>query len=560
MVPAMQHSYTRPAYVGKRIVAIKQMKRTYTSWQEGIHVTELHALLSIPLHDHIVTLYDVFVNSLSNELFIVFECMEGNLLQLLKSRKGQSMAPGLVASISKQVLSGLDHVHAHGFFHRDMKPENILITTIGLGEYPVTQGMQATTSQDVLVLAKIADFGLAKRIESEPPYTEYVSTRWYRAPEILLRDKIYSAPVDIWALGTILAEMINLNPLFPGTNDMDQLLCIFRVLGTPSRTSSPTEERHALRGGGAWPKAFELAATLQIELPSFVPVQFSSLFPPFISPHLIDLVFSMLRYEPQSRLTTRQCLEHHYIMNEARLLRPYSCMLPDPSPPLPENTALGPPISLAAVEMDGRALEEPQTVIQRVQSPVPVMEKSPSFSEKAADLPYDNYGSAQSSSASTAHDESPQSHSIAKLHLLNMSLSPPRPSMSRRLMHSLRMHQTSTPPPPPPPQDAFETASLPSPLANDNRPCSEGYMPPYEFQNDTTSVPLSAGSGGGFLGLRKKQKDPTAKEAKQAERQRRKDEVIAMRERSRAVIQKRVDIMNKDHVSKAPVGWVDYSV
>lgn len=91
-------------------------------------------------------------------------------------------------------------MHKHGFFHRDLKPENIL-------------------HQSGVV--KIIDFGLAREIRSRPPYTDYVSTRWYRAPELLLRSTIYNSPVDIFAVGCIMAELYNLAPIFSGSNELD---------------------------------------------------------------------------------------------------------------------------------------------------------------------------------------------------------------------------------------------------------------------------------------------------------------------------------------------------
>ena len=84
-------------------------------------------------------------------------------------------------------------MHKHGYFHRDLKPENLLV-------------------QNNVV--KIIDFGLAREIRSKPPYTEYVSTRWYRAPELLLHSSVYNSPVDIFALGCIMAELYILNPIF----------------------------------------------------------------------------------------------------------------------------------------------------------------------------------------------------------------------------------------------------------------------------------------------------------------------------------------------------------
>ena len=93
-------------------------------------------------------------------------------------------------SLLPQVLQGLAFMHKHGYFHRDMKPENLLCM-----------------GPDVV---KIADFGLAREIRSRPPYTDYVSTRWYRAPEVLLRSTMYSAPIDIWD-GSRSVELFNIN-------------------------------------------------------------------------------------------------------------------------------------------------------------------------------------------------------------------------------------------------------------------------------------------------------------------------------------------------------------
>lgn len=187
--------------------------------------------------------------------------MEGNLYQLIKSRKGRPLAGGLVSSIYSQVVKGLHHIHQSGFFHRDMKPENLLVTTTGLVDYPTTSPIappNAPPERDVVVIIKLADFGLARETRSEPPYTEYVSTRWYRAPEVLLRSRDYSNPVDMWALGTILAELINLKPLFPGAGEIEQVARICEVLGDPCHDYG-VDQRGRTWGGGIWMRGVQLA-------------------------------------------------------------------------------------------------------------------------------------------------------------------------------------------------------------------------------------------------------------------------------------------------------------
>jgi serine/threonine protein kinase len=213
------------------------------------------------MHANIIPLYDAFLLPSTKELYFVFECMEGNLYQLTKSRKGRPLASGLIASIFEQILSGLDHIHRHGFFHRDMKPENLLITTTGLADYPASSlyALPGTPAEkDVVVVVKLADFGLARETRSKPPYTEYVSTRWYRAPEVLLRSRDYSNPVDMWALGTILVEVVTLKPLFPGDSEVDQVYKICQVLGDPA-DSYGYDEKGRRNGGGPWPEGVKMA-------------------------------------------------------------------------------------------------------------------------------------------------------------------------------------------------------------------------------------------------------------------------------------------------------------
>ena len=123
----------------------------------------------------------------------------------------------------------------HSYFHRDLKPENLL-------EFKGT--------------VKIADFGLAKLITSQPPFTEYVSTRWYRSPELILKSSNYGAGLDIWALGCIMAELLcGGKPLFPGKNENDQMNKIMLVMGRLD----------------AWPQGQALANKIGYTAPPGVP-------------------------------------------------------------------------------------------------------------------------------------------------------------------------------------------------------------------------------------------------------------------------------------------------
>lgn len=195
--------------------------------------------------------------------------MEGNLYHLIKARKGRPLAGGLVASIFRQMCTGLVHIHNHGYFHRDMKPENVLVTTIGLHDYQSLSPIAppgAPPEKDVVAIIKLADFGLARETNSKPPYTEYVSTRWYRAPEVLLLSRDYSNPVDMWAVGTIMAELVNLRPLFPGSTQIDQVARICEILGDPCADYGK-DKRGAPVGGGQWLRGIKMAKDVGFAFP-----------------------------------------------------------------------------------------------------------------------------------------------------------------------------------------------------------------------------------------------------------------------------------------------------
>lgn len=167
-------------------------------------------------------------------------------------------------------------MHKHGFFHRDMKPENMLV----MGD-----------------VTKIADFGLAREIRSRPPFTDYVSTRWYRAPEILLRSVNYNSPVDIFACGAIMAELYLMRPLFPGNNETDQIYKTCAVLGSPSQAQ--------------WAEGYQLASKIGFSFPKFVPTSLQQLIPT-ASEQGIDLMMKMMIFDPQKRITPVQALKHPY--------------------------------------------------------------------------------------------------------------------------------------------------------------------------------------------------------------------------------------------------------
>ena len=213
------------------VVAVKRMKRKYYSWDDCIALREVQSLRKLR-HPNIVKLKEIIREN--DRLHMVFEHMDCNLYELTKNRR-KHLPQERIQNHMYQILQGLYYMHKNGYFHRDMKPENILVL-----------------NNDI---KKIADFGLAKEVNAKGPYTEYISTRWYRAPEVLLRSRFYNAPVDVFAVGCIMAELYMLRPLFPGNSESDMIQKVCQVLGTPDKQ--------------VWPDGYKLAQARRVKFPEY---------------------------------------------------------------------------------------------------------------------------------------------------------------------------------------------------------------------------------------------------------------------------------------------------
>ncbi|KAG6860408.1 hypothetical protein C0995_011479 [Termitomyces sp. Mi166 len=238
------------------------------------------------INTKITCLYDLDIvfqpNGDFDEVYLYQELMEADLHSIIRSR--QPLTDAHFQSFIYQTLCGLKYIHSADVLHRDIKPGNLLVNA------------------DCEL--KICDFGLAR---GHSPFagnqgslimSEYVATRWYRAPEIMLSFGNYSTAIDIWSLGCILAELIGRRPIFRGRDYVDQLNQVLHHVGTPSddtlRRISSSRAQDYIRS-----------------LPYKPRIPFSTIFPDE-NPLAIDLLSKMLCFDPAERISCEDALNHPY--------------------------------------------------------------------------------------------------------------------------------------------------------------------------------------------------------------------------------------------------------
>ncbi|ORE09826.1 Pkinase-domain-containing protein [Rhizopus microsporus var. microsporus] len=289
--PVIAQKYQKDAKVGEgtyavvyrgtevatsRTVAIKKIKMG--QFKDGMDLTAIREVkyLQEIRHPNVIELIDVY--SYKTNLNLVLEYLESDLEQVIKDKSILFM-PADIKSWMLMILRGLDHCHRHFILHRDMKPNNLLISSNGT--------------------LKIADFGLA-RDWGDPgkQMTSQVVTRWYRSPELLFGAKEYSYAVDIWAVGCIFAELMLRTPYVAGESDIDQLTKIFHALGTPTEAD--------------WPGMTALPDYIPFKVFPKVPLRqyFTA-----AGVDALSLLEQMLVFDPNKRWTAEECLKHSYFKN-----------------------------------------------------------------------------------------------------------------------------------------------------------------------------------------------------------------------------------------------------
>ncbi|XP_045912754.1 cyclin-dependent kinase 20 isoform X1 [Micropterus dolomieu] len=260
---------------------------------------EIKALQEIEDNQHVVKLKDVFPHGTG--FVLVFDFMLSDLSEVIRNSE-RPLTPAQVKGYMMMLLKGVAFLHHNDIMHRDLKPANLLISSSGH--------------------LKIADFGLARLFSDQGGrlYSHQVATRrrgrgkrasvvrfkragradvtttvcvfrWYRAPELLYGARKYDEGVDLWAVGCIFGELLNSSPLFPGENDIEQLCCVLRVLGTPTPDS--------------WPEIVELPDYNKITFKENPAIPLEEIVPD-TSPQAVDLLYKFLVYPSKQRCSARQ--------------------------------------------------------------------------------------------------------------------------------------------------------------------------------------------------------------------------------------------------------------
>ena len=268
--------------ITKSLVALKKVFEAFHNETDAKRTfREVLILMHFQNHDNIIKLIDFVKAENKKDLYLIFEFMQCDVHSVIKSDilKGEHKQ-----FIIYQILKSIKYIHSGGIFHRDLKPSNILINS------------------DCFI--KLCDFGLARAIGNQEEntnsiMTEYVATRWYRAPEIVFGSKKYNESVDMWSIGCILAELINGTPLFPGKSTLGQIQLIIELLGKPSSEDAESMESE---------NTTTVLSNIKIEQAQSFENAFKT-----TDPVILDFLKKSLIFNPKKRITISEALEHEFV-------------------------------------------------------------------------------------------------------------------------------------------------------------------------------------------------------------------------------------------------------
>jgi len=273
--------------IDKKTHEVVAVKKSFDAFQNATDAQrtfrEIMFLQELNGHENIIRLLNVLKADNDLDIYLICDYMESDLHAVIRANILQDVHKQYIIY---QLLKSLKYMHSGQMLHRDIKPSNILLNS------------------DCQV--KVCDFGLARGITQQgdsganPVLTDYVATRWYRAPELLLGSTAYTKGVDQWSVGCILGELLSGKPIFPGTSTMNQLERVIEVTGRPA-----SDDIEAVKS--------PYAATMLEQLTSSRPRKLNEMFPS-ASKEALELMKCCLQFNPSKRISAKDGLRHSYVV------------------------------------------------------------------------------------------------------------------------------------------------------------------------------------------------------------------------------------------------------
>jgi mitogen-activated protein kinase 15 len=267
------------------------LKKLFGAFQDEVDsqrtFREVMLLQELNGHDNIIRLLNVIKAENNLDLYLVFDYMEADLFNVIRANILQDIHKKFIIY---QILKAIKFIHSADIIHRDLKPSNIFINSN--------------------CHIKLGDFGLARTLEHNPHMgnivTEYVATRWYRAPEMILAGQKYGKPIDMWSVGCILYELLVGTPLLPGKSTKDMIKMMFSVTGFPDRKEYNEVKKECKISHIDYDDLLQEKIKKKKNILQMVNGYTHD-------DVAIDLLLKLLVFNPKKRLTAEEALEHPYV-------------------------------------------------------------------------------------------------------------------------------------------------------------------------------------------------------------------------------------------------------